>query len=198
MIQYIHVDNLIPADYNPRRLTDKAKYDIKESLNTFGFVLPVVVNINPDRLNVIVGGHQRYTIAKEMGIKEIPCLTVDLPIEKEKELNIRLNKNTAHWDIDKLREVFADEDLTEWGFSAIEIDGSFGDVYDADQPSTYYLQQLFQQMEAPEEDLLGRKKVEILMETKDWQKYNQYLTQLINNGKYTSERDVVYDALNQL
>jgi hypothetical protein len=51
-----------------------------------------------------------------MGWAEYPCYEIDLPIERERELNIRLNKNTGDWDMDALANNFNVDDLKDWGF----------------------------------------------------------------------------------
>ena len=120
----IHWDKrkkLKEADYNPRTLKEKDYKDIKNSLKKFGFVEPVVVNKNKERNGIIVGGHQRVMIARELGIEDIPVVYVDLDIKDEKELNIRLNKNLGRFDYDVLANNFELEDLFDWGFEEWEL-----------------------------------------------------------------------------
>ena len=83
--------DLIDAEYNPRQLTEKQYEDLEQSIDKFGFVDPIIVNKNKDRKNVVIGGHQRIKIAKRMGINKVPCVELDLSLDQEKELNIRLN-----------------------------------------------------------------------------------------------------------
>ena len=113
----VDINSISEADYNPRKITASQKKQIKESLLKFGFVNPLVINTNADRNGVLVGGHQRLQIAKEIGMKTVPIYEVDLTLEEEKELNIRLNKNTAGWDWDALNQHFNDDDLSSWGFA---------------------------------------------------------------------------------
>ncbi len=121
-VEYVSIDTLIPADYNPRRITAADRKDIKASLEKFGFVEPIIVNKNPDRLNVIVGGHQRVTVAKEeLGYTEVPCVFVNLTLKEEKELNVRLNKNQGRWDYEALQEYFDKDWLKELGFLDSEL-----------------------------------------------------------------------------
>lgn len=115
------IEELIPADYNPRDITPEEFKDIESSLKEFGFVDAVIVNVHPERLNIIVGGHQRTKVWKAMGNTEVPTFEVSLPLAKEKELNIRLNKNTGHWDFEKLSANFTDIELFDWGFSKQEF-----------------------------------------------------------------------------
>lgn len=117
----VNIDQLKYAEYNPRLATDKEKEDLKKSLKKFGFVEPIVVNSSSERKNVIIGGHFRVRMAKEIGMKEVPVVYVNIAeIEKEKELNLRLNKNLGSWDIGLL-ELFDRDLLTCVGFMDDEL-----------------------------------------------------------------------------
>ena len=117
------IDDLIFAEYNPRQLSDKQYKNLKDSISRFGLVDPIIVNKNKDRKNIIIGGHQRIKVARTMGISEVPCLYIDLPYEKERELNVRLNKNTGEWDFDILANTFDIDELIEFGFEEKELVG---------------------------------------------------------------------------
>ena len=116
-IKYKDINSLISAEYNPRQLKKEQYQNIKESLQRFGFVDPVIVNKNKDRKNIIIGGHQRVKVAKDLEYTEVPCLELDLTLDKEKELNIRLNKNVGEWDYDILANLFDFNELMDWGFT---------------------------------------------------------------------------------
>ena len=122
------ITELIPAEYNPRQLSESEFEDIKSSLTEFGFVDPVIVNTHKSRANVIVGGHQRVKVWQAMGNKEVPTVTVSLPLAKEKELNVRLNKASGSWDWDVLANEFDLDELLDWGFS--ESDFNLGSEFD--------------------------------------------------------------------
>lgn len=74
MVEYISVDSIAPASYNPRKLSDESAEHLKESLNKIGIVIPILVN---RRNNIIIAGHQRTKCAKAVGYKEMPCIFVD-------------------------------------------------------------------------------------------------------------------------
>ena len=120
-IQYYKAQDLIMAEYNPRQLTKDQYTQLKDSIERFGLVDPLIVNKNEDRKNILVGGHQRLRIAREMGMVDIPCVEVDLKLDQEKELNIRLNKNVGEWDYDSLANYFDVGELMDWGFSDDEL-----------------------------------------------------------------------------
>lgn len=124
-IQYININELQPSDYNPRKWDESAISQLKESINRFGLVDPIIVNSAKERLNVVIGGHFRLKVAKDLGIKEAPVVYLNIPdIEKEKELNLRLNKNTGEFDWDLLAK-FDESFLSSAGFSSEELDEIF-------------------------------------------------------------------------
>jgi DNA modification methylase len=125
-VLYIPVGDLKPAPYNPRKWDKVAEEKLKESIKRFGLVDPFIVNASPKRKNIIIGGHFRFEMAKAVGYKEVPVVYVDIPsLQKEKELNLRLNRNTGEWDLDLLKS-FDVELLMDVGFD----DGDLSDIWD--------------------------------------------------------------------
>lgn len=103
-IQQISITELNPAQYNPRRWEAKATADLTTSIKRFGLVDPIIVNAALNRRNVVIGGHFRLKVAKDLGYHEVPVIYINIPdIDKEKELNLRLNRNTGEWDFELLR-----------------------------------------------------------------------------------------------
>ena len=115
------INSLIFAEYNPRQLTKDQYQNLKDSISRFGLVDPIIVNSNKERKNIIVGGHQRVKVAKDMDIEFVPVIEVDLSYDKERELNVRLNKNTGEWDMDVLANMFDMDELIDWGFNEKEL-----------------------------------------------------------------------------
>lgn len=115
------INSLIFAEYNPRQLTKDQYKNLRDSIDRFGLVDPIIVNKNKDRKNIIIGGHQRVKVAKDMKIEVVPCLELDLTYEKERELNVRLNRNTGEWDMDSLANFFDVDELMDWGFNEKEF-----------------------------------------------------------------------------
>tara|TARA_R110002020_G_scaffold41198_1_gene121490 strand:+ start:239 stop:838 length:600 start_codon:yes stop_codon:yes gene_type:complete len=121
-IKKIDINKLIPATYNPRQISKKQYKDLKESIEKFGLIDPIIVNKD----FTIIGGHQRYKVCVELTKKDdrfflIDCVVLDLTKEEERELNIRLNKSGGEFDLDILANEFDIEELKEWGFKEIEL-----------------------------------------------------------------------------
>lgn len=124
-ITQVFIKELNPAAYNPRKHDKQSADQLKESITKFGLVDPIIVNEAPERKNIVIGGHFRLEVAKEMGFETIPVVYVNIPdIEKEKELNLRLNKNTGEWDWSLLAD-FDSAFLDSVGFSSEELDQIF-------------------------------------------------------------------------
>jgi len=104
-IKTLKISDLKAAEYNPRIMPEEEMAALRRSIKTFGFVEPVVVNMHPGREYILIGGHQRKLAAEMEGLKEIPCALVRLDEEKEKALNLALNKIKGRWDEDKLSEI---------------------------------------------------------------------------------------------
>jgi ParB-like chromosome segregation protein Spo0J len=114
------IEKLIPAPYNPRKNLkpeDKEYKKLKKSILEFDYIDPIIWN---ERTSRVVGGHQRLKILQEMGKTEIEVSVVDLPEEKEKALNLALNKNSGTWDNLKLKNLLEELDI---GAFDIEITG---------------------------------------------------------------------------
>lgn len=121
----VPINELRASEYNPRKHSKEQADQLKESIKRFGMVDPVICNNAPERKNVIIGGHFRAEVAKEMGMATVPVVYVQITdLDKEKELNIRLNKNTGDFDLELLAE-FDEAFLSEIGFSSEDLDDIF-------------------------------------------------------------------------
>lgn len=107
-IEKIHISKLNPAEYNPRKdlQPGDAEYEkLKRSMEQFGYVEPVVWNKTTGR---VIGGHQRLKVLVDLGLKEVDCVVIELSEEKEKALNVALNKISGEWNTDKLAMLISD------------------------------------------------------------------------------------------
>jgi DNA modification methylase len=120
-IEYVLVSEIKGAVYNPRKISKEALGHLKESIVRFSVIDPIIVNSAPTRKNICIGGHMRLRAAKELGHTTIPVVYVHIPsIEKEQELNLRLNSNGGEWDFEKLK-FFEPDFLTDIGFSDSDL-----------------------------------------------------------------------------
>ena len=137
-LQRIPVEQLKPAKYNPRKDLkpgDLAYEKIRRSLNTFGYVDPVIWN---EATGNIVGGHQRFKVLVAEGATEIDCVVVHIENpQDEKALNVALNKAVGEWEPVALADLLADlqasgYDVSATGFDVAEINDLFSQVHNQD------------------------------------------------------------------
>lgn len=118
------VNELMAYENNPR-INDRAVEPVAKSIKEFGFKVPILL----DKDNVIIAGHTRLKAAKELGMKEVPCIMCDdLTPEQVKAFRLADNKvaEFADWDdellvqeLNELLEMGANLETT--GFSEDEI-----------------------------------------------------------------------------
>ena len=130
----LSVDALCPAAYNPRKKLkpgDKEYEKIKNSIQEFGYVEPIIVNYDM----TVIGGHQRLTVLKDLGYTEVQCVEVHIEDEnKVKALNVALNKITGSWNEQLLADLIVDLQTANFntdftGFEAPEIEQLFSKVH---------------------------------------------------------------------
>lgn len=130
-VRKIPISMIKAAEYNPRvdLQPGDAEYEkLKRSIEDFGYIEPVIWN---EVTGNIVGGHQRHKIlVNEQGLTEIEVVAVQLEPEREKALNIALNKIGGDWDLPKLQDLMSDLkemdfDLSLTGFDMADLDELF-------------------------------------------------------------------------
>lgn len=135
-LEEIHITDIIPSEYNPRRISEEEYEKLSKSLNSFGVVDPIIINLKNKH---IIGGHQRYDVLHDQYIEDntkysklhllrlgdIGWVFPDTELkvksdDHEKALNLALNKISGEWDEPKLKPLL--EDLSLKGFD-IELTG---------------------------------------------------------------------------
>jgi len=137
----VQLDQLIPAPYNPRRELrpgDPEYEALRRSITEFGLVEPLIWNRRTGRL---VGGHQRLRVLRDLGVREVEVSVVDLDEQRERILNIALNRIQGEWDEDRLRGLLAEleeagADLSLTGFTEAEIDDLLAELEPAEVEET--------------------------------------------------------------
>ena len=123
-IEEVVIDELRPDPANPRRISNDQLEALTRSLQTYGFVQPVLAR-REDK--IVIGGHQRLLAARRLGYKTVPVIFLDLTLEQSRVLNLGLNKISGDWDQELLARLVAnlqpveDIDLTLSGFGEDEL-----------------------------------------------------------------------------
>ncbi len=130
ILQTKSIDELTPSPYNPRvdLQPGEPEYEkLKRSIQEFDYIEPIVWN---SMTGNVVGGHQRLKVLKDLGYQEVEVSVVSLSGEKEKALNLALNKISGDWDLPKLKDLLeeltlVDFDMDLTGFDDIDIKDLF-------------------------------------------------------------------------
>ena len=124
-IETLNIADIRASSFNPRITLEKGSREyeaIADSIREFGFVEPLVVN----RHNMCcLGGHQRLSVLKDMGVESVECVMVEEPDQaREKALCVALNRIKGEWDMDMLAALLQDEAVFSLptGFEEGEVD----------------------------------------------------------------------------
>ena len=139
-VEQVPIDSLVPWPGNPRIMAEGERAKLGRSIARFGFVEPVVAR-RSDR--VMIGGHQRWLVAKEMGLATVPAVLVEVSEAEARALNLALNKISGEWDLPRLGELLEelrdlpDFDHTLSGFDDREIEAILTELERDKMPDPY-------------------------------------------------------------
>jgi DNA modification methylase len=136
-VRQLKISELKPSEYNPRKWNEEQLQKLRESIEKFGIVDPLIVNAYGPRQNIVIGGNMRLEVLRDLGYDDVPIVYVSLDEAKERDLNVRLNRTGGDWDYDLLKE-FDESLLADIGFGSEEIDAIF-DVEDMDEKNSFDL-----------------------------------------------------------
>ena len=100
--ELVDVDKLIPYINNARTHSKEQVTRLASSIKEFGFINPVIT----DGEHGILAGHGRIAAAKQLGIKQVPCISADYLTEAQKKAYILADNRLpmdAGWDNDLLK-----------------------------------------------------------------------------------------------
>ena len=152
-IEKIKITDIKPAEYNPRQITSEELTKLTNSINEFGLVDPIIINL---KNNKIIGGHQRYEVLinqymldnnfyAELNLIRMGDIgwiftETDLTLESEdheKALNLALNKISGEWDFNKLTILLDELEMNDFDISLAGFDGLELDEFDLDSEEDY-------------------------------------------------------------
>ena len=110
------IDNIFPAEYNPRKITEKEFEKLKESLNLFGVCKPVIANAN----GIIIAGHQRTKAMKELKFKCCPVFVLNKKVAVHDEIRFNLMHNSIETETSECN-ILEPEQL-KFGFNEVSSD----------------------------------------------------------------------------
>lgn len=102
------------SDYNPRRISKARFEDLKRSMAadaTFLEVRPIIVNVNPTRRGIVIGGHMRALAAIDLKMADVPVVEVFADAKTEKRWNVMDNSHHGEFDKQRLAELVLPDPL---------------------------------------------------------------------------------------
>lgn len=114
-------DEIKPASYNPRSITDTELEGLKESIKKFGLVENLIVN---KKTGTLLSGHQRYKAACILGYETFPVVEVDLSLSEEKALNVVLNSQhiSGQYDEEILKDLLKEIKIDLPEYESLRLD----------------------------------------------------------------------------
>lgn len=101
-IIYLRIDDIAPSPVQPRkRFDDEALLELSESIRNYGILNPLTVRLRNGRYE-LVAGERRLRAAKLAGLREVPCILLDVNMEDASL--IALVENLQRRDLDFLEE----------------------------------------------------------------------------------------------
>mgnify|MGYP006276874539 CR=1 FL=1 len=140
-MQYLAPETLTLDPRNARTHSKRQIGQIARSITRFGFTNPILV----DEAGVIIAGHGRRLAADQIGLEQVPVITLrGLSDIEKRALRLADNKIAANagWDVELLRselksiqDIDVGFDLELTGFATGEIDVMLDPPAGADEPS---------------------------------------------------------------
>ena len=90
--RWIEPEKLVPNQWNPNRLSDELTQKLLNDIREKGFILPIVARPIDKEKYQIVDGEHRWRIAKNIGLKSIPCIIAEMDEQEAKIKTIQLNR----------------------------------------------------------------------------------------------------------
>lgn len=132
----IHRSLIKNAPYNPRKISDKARAELKKNLKRVGLLETLVWN---EQTGNLVSGHQRLSILDELektNDYELTVAVVNLDEKSEKEQNIFFNSKTVQGEFDPASLKVMDIDFSNAGFDQYDLN-----LFDLNPPKVVDVQE---------------------------------------------------------
>ena len=120
-IRKVKMTEVMPMEDNPRTISDRALAGLEASISRFGYVEPIIWN---EQTGHIVGGHQRFSVLKELSVEEATMVVVNMTPDEEMAANLTLNnpRIEGNWDDSALPLLTQMEEAGNELFDSLNMD----------------------------------------------------------------------------
>jgi ParB family chromosome partitioning protein len=87
----VSIGQLVPAPWNSNSMDSAMLARLRRSIETFGFLEPLVVRQTPGNSFEVIGGSHRLKVLTETGAERVPCVVVEADDAQARLLSQALN-----------------------------------------------------------------------------------------------------------
>jgi ParB-like chromosome segregation protein Spo0J len=141
--ELIDVEELQLDGENPNKMKKNQLQALRKAIQRWGFIVPIVTN----RDLLVADGEQRLTVAKELGMKQVPVVRLDVEDVDRRLLRQVLNKLKGHHvkeldmgEYEKIIDAGREDDLKEFLLiSEADLEAALGEEESIDVENKYEL-----------------------------------------------------------
>ena len=193
-IIYIRIDDISPSPVQPRKSFDsEALAELSESIRSYGILNPLTVRLRCGRYE-LVAGERRLRAAKLAGLREVPCILLDVNMEDASL--IALVENLQRKDLDFIEEAEGISQLIRmFGMSQEEAARRIGKSQSAVANKLRLLKLPRDILDSLRENGLTERHGRALLRLPDPEVQREALGYIIDNGLTVAATDAYIDAL---
>lgn len=195
-IVYLSTEDIVPNPVQPRKLfDDEGLEELSRSIRDYGILNPLSVRLRGSRYE-LVAGERRLRAARLAGLREVPCILLDVNMEDASL--IALVENLQRRDLDFIEEANGINQLIRmFGMSQEEAARRIGKSQSAVANKLRLLRLPPDVLEALRQNGLTERHGRALLRLPDGERQRAALLYIIDNGLTVAATDAYIDALLQ-
>ena len=193
-IVYLNTEDICPNPVQPRkRFDDESLEELSRSIKDYGILNPLSVRIRGSRYE-LVAGERRLRAAKLAGLREVPCILLDVNMEDASL--IALVENLQRRDLDFIEEANGIHQLIRmFGMSQEEAARRIGKSQSAVANKLRLLKLPQDVLEGLRENGLSERHGRALLRLPEPEQQREALMYIVDNSLTVAATDAYIDAL---
>lgn len=121
----VDITELISNEYNPNRMPKKEMNLLKDCIEKFGFLFPIICNWDADKGKYrIIDGYHRYESLKRIGSKTARIIDLNIEYHDAVQLTVLMNRIKGLHQVEKMSDLIVK--LEDLGMEDTEISKNLG------------------------------------------------------------------------
>ena len=141
--ELVDIDRLQLDGDNPNKMKKSQLQALRKAIQRWGFIVPIITN----RDLLVADGEQRLTVARELGMRQVPVIRLDVEDVDRRILRQVLNKLKGHHvkeldmgEYEKIIDAGREDDLKEFLLiSEADLEAALGEEESIDVENKYEL-----------------------------------------------------------